>query len=121
MSALKKHKNIYCKLIPMSVLFPLSVTNKSKQIFVICRALKDTQIALINKKIYNILIIIYLNKTNNQNNIRVKLLWLNVKINGEDQVNKSEYIYFSFMISSPNHLLDFSINLIDDSNKALER
>ena len=105
----------------MGVLFPLSVTNKSKQIFVICRALKDTQIALINKKIYNILIIINLNKTNNHNDIKGKLLWLNVKINGEDQVNNSEYIYFSFMISSLNHLLDFGINLIDDSNKAIER
>ena len=46
---------------------------------------------------------------------------MNVNFDGEDQVNNSKHIYFSFMTSSLNDLLNFSINLIEDSNKAIAR
>ena len=45
---------------------------------------------------------------------------MNVNFDGADQINNSEHIYFSFMTSSLNGLLDFSINLNDDDNKAIE-
>ena len=46
-----------------------------------------------------------------------KSLWVNVDFDNAVQINNSEHICFSFMTSSLNDLLDFSINLIDDSNK----
>ena len=61
---LKKYKNVYYNLTPISILFPASVINNTKQIFVTCRALKNAKVALINWKIYNILGMINLNKTN---------------------------------------------------------
>ena len=93
LNALKKHKNVYDKLTPISILFPPSVTNDPKQIFVTCRTLNDAKIALINGKIYNMLGII---KINNCEYIKGKSLWVNVNFDIADQRNNSEHIYFSF-------------------------
>ena len=82
--------------------------------------LNEAKIVLINGKIYNILGIINLNKINDWEYIKGKSLWMNVNFDGADQINNSEHIYFSFMTSSLNGLLDFSINLNDDDNKAIE-
>ena len=82
--------------------------------------LNEAKIVLINGKIYNILGIINLNKINDWEYIKGKSLWVNVNFDGADQINNSEHIYFSFMTSSLNGLLDFSINLNDDDNKAIE-
>ena len=40
---------------PLVILFPSSVTNDTKQIFVTCRELNNAKTALMNGKIYNIL------------------------------------------------------------------
>ena len=120
LNILKKHKNVYYKLTPIGILFPSSITNDTKQIFVACRALNDAKIALIKGKIYNILGTINLNKTNTWEYIKGKSLWVNVNFNGTDQINNSEHIYFSFEASSLNDLLDFSIKLIDGNGKAIE-
>ena len=98
------------------------ICNKRYQanIFVTCRTLNEAKIVLINGKIYNILGIINLNKINDWEYIKGKSLWVNVNFDGADQINNSEHIYFSFMTSSLNDLLDFSINLNDDDNKAIE-
>lgn len=96
LNALKKHKNVYDKLNPISILFPPSVTNDPKQISVTCRTLNDAKIALTNGKIYNMLGIINLNKINNCEYIKGKSLWVNVNFDIADQRNNSEHIYFSF-------------------------
>ena len=105
---------------PTYILFPSSVTNDTKQIFVTCRTLNEAKIVLINGKIYNILGIINLNKINDWEYIKGKSLWVNVNFDGADQINNSEHIYFSFMTSSLNDLLNFNINLNDDDKKAIE-
>ena len=51
----KKHKNIYYKLTPIGILFPSSVKNDTKQIFVTCRELNNAKTALINGKIVNLM------------------------------------------------------------------
>ena len=43
LSILKKHKNIYCKLTPIGLLFPSSITNDTKQILVTRRELNDAK------------------------------------------------------------------------------
>ena len=82
--------------------------------------LNNTKVPLINRKIYNIHAISNLNKINNWECIKRKTLWVNVNFNETDQINNSEHIYFEFTRSSLNDLLDFSLNLIDDSNKPIE-
>ena len=100
----------------MGIIFPASVINNTKQISVTCRALKNTKVASINGKIYNIPGIINFNKINNWDCIKGKSLRVNVDSEEADQINNSKLICFS----SLNDLLDFSINLIDDSNKTIE-
>ena len=43
LNILKKHKNIYCKLTHIGLLFPSSITNDTKQILVTCRELNDAK------------------------------------------------------------------------------
>ena len=111
---------IYYELILLGILFPSSVTNDTKQIFVTCRELNNVKTALINGKIYNILGIINLNKINNWDYIKGKSLWVNVNFDEPKQINNSEHLSFSFKNFSLNGLLDFSINLIDGNNKPFE-
>ena len=61
LNILKKHKNIYYKLTSIGLLFPSSITNDTKQMFVTCRELNDAKKSLINGKIYSLLIIIFEN------------------------------------------------------------
>ena len=71
------------------------------------------------EKKYNIFGIINLNKINNWEYVKGKSLWVNVNFNETDQINNSEYVYFSFKIYLLNDLLDFSINLIDENGTAI--
>ena len=43
LNILKMHKNVYYELTSLCILFPLSVTNNTKQIFVTCRELNDAK------------------------------------------------------------------------------
>ena len=105
---------------PIGILFPSSITNNTKQIFVTCRELNNAKKALMNNKIYNILGIINLNKINNWDYIKGKSLWVNVNFNEPEQIYNSEHLSFSFKTFSLNDLLDFSVNLIVDDNKPIE-
>ena len=120
LNTFKKNKNVYYRLTPIDILFPSSAKNDTNQIFVTYRMLNNTKVPLINRKIYNIHAISNLNKINNWECIKRKTLWVNVNFNETDQINNSEHIYFEFTRSSLNDLLDFSLNLIDDSNKPIE-
>ena len=74
LNMLKKHKNIYYKLKPIGMLFLSSVKDDTKQIFVTCRELNNTNADLINGKIVNILGVINLNKINNWEHVKGKSL-----------------------------------------------
>ena len=75
---------------------------------------------MINGKINNILEIINSNKINNWDYIKGTSLWVNANFNEPKQINNSEHLSFSFETFSLNNQLDFSITLIDESNKPLE-
>ena len=47
-------------------------------------------------------------------------MWVSVSFDGADQINNREHNYFSFTTPSLNNLLDFIVNLIDDSSKVIE-
>ena len=51
----KKHKNAAYKLTPLGMLFPASVKNDTKEIFLTYRELNDVKKSLINSKIYGLL------------------------------------------------------------------
>ena len=55
---LKKHKNVALKLTLLGILFPASLNNDTKQIFIMCREINDVKKALINGNIDGLLVII---------------------------------------------------------------
>ena len=70
LNLLKKHKNPTYKLTPLGILFPASLTNDTRQIFITCRELNDVKKALINGKIYGLLGIIDLKQINDWEEIK---------------------------------------------------
>ena len=72
---------------PIGILFPSSVTNGTKQIFVTFRELNNAKVVLINGKIYNILGIINLAKISNWEYIKGKSLWVNVSFTEQEQIS----------------------------------
>ena len=105
-------------LTPIGILFPSSVTNDKKQIFVTCRELINAKVALINGKIYSILGIINLDKISNWEYIKGKSLWVNVSFTEQEQINDCKHLSFSFRTLSLNNLQNFSIN--DDDSKSIK-
>ena len=61
-------------------MFSSSVQNDTKQILVTCRELNDAKVALINGKILNVLDVKNLNKIENWEYIKGKLLWVIILI-----------------------------------------
>ena len=89
LNILKMHKNVYHELTSLCILFPLSVTNNTKQIFVTCRELNDAKKSLMNGKIYSLIAIIDLQKINSQEYIKEKSLWVNAIFNKQEEINNS--------------------------------
>ena len=79
---------------PISILFPSSVTNNTKQIFVTCRELNNATVALTNGKIFSILGIINLDKISNWEYIKGKSLWVNISFIEQEQINDSKHYLF---------------------------
>ena len=94
--------------------------NGTKQIFVTCRELNDAKVVPINGKISNILGVTNLNKIENWEYIKEKLLWVNVNFNRLEEVKSAGNFCFPFKTTSLSYLLSFSIYLIDDDNKPIE-
>ena len=63
LNMLKKPKNVIFKRTPMDILFPASIQNDTRQVFIKCRELNDVKKSLINGKIYGLLGIIDLKKS----------------------------------------------------------
>ena len=95
LNILKRHKYTYCKLTPIGILFPSSVTNDAKQINVTCGELNNAKVALINDKIYIILGIINLGKISKWEYIKGNSLWINISFTEQKQINDSKHLSFS--------------------------
>ena len=65
LNLLKKHKNVAYNLTLLGILFPASLRNNTRQIFITCKELNDFKKSLINGKVYGLLGIIDLEKINN--------------------------------------------------------
>ena len=74
---LKKYKNATYKTIPLGLLFPASITNDTRQIFVLGKNLNGVKKSILSQKIFDILAVIDLNKINNWNDIKGQSIWTN--------------------------------------------
>ena len=77
LNMLKKPKNVIFKRTTMDILFPASIQNDTRQVFIKCGELNDVKKSLINGKIYGLLGIIDLKKINNWEEIKGQSIWIN--------------------------------------------
>ena len=62
---LKKYKNVIYKVTPLGLLFPPSIKNETKQIFVTRKELNGVKKSILNRKVYDLISIIDLGKKSN--------------------------------------------------------
>ena len=51
LNALKRYKNVMYKVTPLGLLFPASIKNDTKQIFVTCKELNGVKKSILNGKV----------------------------------------------------------------------
>ena len=117
---LKKYKNVVYKITSLGILFPASVTNITDHIFILGKNLNGLKKSILNKKLFNILAIIDLNKINNWVNIKRQSIWTNAAFKDHKEKNNNIHLCFPFITRSFSDLTSFSIYLQDDTNKKIE-
>ena len=117
---LKKYKNVVYKITPLGLLFPVSVTNSTEQIFNLGKNLSRVKKSILNQKEFDILAVINLNKINNWFDIKGQSIWTNVAFKDQKEINNNSHLCFPFITRSFRDLTSFSIFLQDDTNKKIE-
>ena len=117
---LKKYKNVVYKITPLGILFPVSITNDTTQIFILGKNLSGVKKSILNKKIFDILAIVDLKKINNWNDIKGQSVWTNAAFKDHKEIGNNSHLCFPFITKSFSDLCSFSIFLQDDSDKKIE-
>ena len=116
LNALKKYKNVLYRVMPLGLLFPASIKNDVKQIFVTCKELNGIKKSILNRKVYDLLPIIDLDKINSWTEIKGQSIWINATFKDQKEINNNSHLCFPFVTKSLNDLWSFSIYLQDDKN-----
>ena len=116
LNALKKYKNVLYRVMPLGLLFPASIKNDVKQIFVTCKELNGVKKSILNRKVYDLLPIIDLDKINSWTEIKGLSIWINATFKDQKEINNNSHLCFPFVTKSLNDLWSFSIYLQDDKN-----
>ena len=117
---LKKYKNVIYKITPLGILFPATVTNDTSQIFILRKNLNGVKKSILNKKIFDILAVVDLNKINHWADIKGQSIWTNAPKKGYKEINNNNHLCFPFITRSSSDSTSFSIYLQDDTNKKIE-
>ena len=96
---------------PLGLLFPASIKDDAEQIFVTCKQLNGVKKSILNDKVYNLLTIIDINKTNSWSEIKGQSIWINATFKDQKEINNSSQLCFPFVTKSLNDLLNFDIYL----------
>ena len=116
----KKHKNVAYKITPLGILFPASITSNISQISILGKKLNGVKKSILNKKLFDILAVIDLNKIKNRADIKGQSIWTNVSFKDHKEIKNNHHLCFPFITRSFSDLTCFSIHLQDDSNKKIE-
>ena len=116
----KKYKNVLYKVTPLGLPFPASLKNDTRQIFITGKELSGVKKSILNGKIYDIIVIINLNKISNWNDIKGQSIWVSVSFKDQKEINNNSHLCFPFVTRSLNDLTSFSIYLQDNKNKEIE-
>ena len=77
LNALKRYKNVMYRVTPLGLLFPASIKNDMKQIFITCKEQNGVKNCILNGKVYDLLAIIDVDKINSWKEIKGQLIWIN--------------------------------------------
>ena len=108
------------KVTPLGLLFPASIKNKTKQIFLTGKELNGVKKSILNGKVYDLVSIIDLDKISNWNEIKGQSMWISVAFEDQKEINNNSHLCFPYVTRSLNDLTSFSIYLQDDKNKEIE-
>ena len=117
---LKKYKNVIYKITPLGLLFPATVTNDTQQIFITARELNGVKKSILNKKAFDLLAVIDLNKIDNWNEVKGQSIWTSVSFEDCKEINNNSHLCFPFVTRSFSDLISFRIFLQDDENKKID-
>ena len=120
LNTLKRYKNVMYKITPLGLLFPPSIKNDMKQIFITCKELNGVQKSILNEKVYDHLAIIDIDKINSWQEIKGQSIWINAVFKDQKEINNNSHMCFPFVTKSLNNLLSFSIYLQENKNKEIE-
>ena len=96
------------------------MTNDTTQIFVLGKKLSRVKKSILNKKLFDILAVIDLNKINNWKDIKRQSIWTNAAFKDHKEINNNNHLCFPFITRSFSDLTSFSIFLHNGSNKKIE-
>ena len=117
---LKRYKCVVYKVTPLGLLFPASVKNNTKQIFITGKELSGVKKSILNGKVYDLIAIIDLDKISNRIETKGQSIWISVAFKDQKEINNNSHLWFPFITRSLNDLTSFSIYLQDDKNKEIE-
>ena len=72
LNILKKYKNVLYRVTPLGLLFPATITNDTRQVFITGKELNAVKKSILNQKIYDLIAIIDLDKIPNWTEIKVQ-------------------------------------------------
>ena len=116
----KKYKNVLYKVTPLGLLFPASLKNDPKKLFITGKELSGVKKSILNGKIYDLVTIIDLDKISYWKEVKGQFIWISVSFKDQKEINNNSHLCFSFATRSLNDLTSFSIYLQDNKNKEVE-
>ena len=101
-------------------MFPASLTNDTKQIFITGKELHGVKKSILYGKIYDLIAIIELDKINNWKEIKGQSIWVSASFKDQKEINNNSHLCFPFVTRSLKDSTTFSIYWQDDKNKKIE-
>ena len=101
-------------------MFPASLTNDTKQIFITGKELHGVKKSILYGKIYDLIAIIELDKINNWKEIKEQSIWVSASFKDQKEINNNSHLCFPFVTRSLKDSTTFSIYWQDDKNKKIE-
>ena len=117
---IKKPKKKPSKFTLEGLIFSSSVQNDTEKFVVTTTGLSDAKYSLINRKIYQAIGVIILNKINCWKKIKNNSTWANVNFQSHLDNSQTQYFAKNFVTKNAGDILDFVIKLIGNNNKDIE-
>ena len=116
----KENKRIKYRFIPNSILISSSVQEETELIFLTVTGLNEARDIFINGKVYKAIGCIFTNEIEGWNKIKKTTSnWVSCKLTNSKYPFGAKHLAFEFDTTSLNTLLNFSLNLIDQTGKEI--